>query len=117
MSLFGCRDLYIVKFFLIVLSIFFNSSTFQLIVPAPYLHSATVIIIIDIIIIIFIIIIIIIIIIIFIKTYIWDSLITKWFFSLQLKGKNLNAINIGYKITSCEVTMASLYTLDVMASL
>ena len=116
MSLFGCRDLYIVKFFLIVLSIFFNSSTFQLIVPAPYLNSATVIIIIDIIIIIFIIIIIIIIII-FIKTYIWDSLITKWFFSLQLKGKNLNAINIGYKITSCEVTMASLYTLDVMASL
>ena len=115
MSLFGCRDLYIVKFFLIVLSIFFNSSTFQLIVPAPYLNSATVIIIIDIIIIIFIIIIIIIII--FIKTYIWDSLITKWFFSLQLKGKNLNAINIGYKITSCEVTMASLYTLDVMASL
>ena len=113
MSLFGCRDLYIVKFFLIVLSIFFNSSTFQLIVPAPYLNSATVIIIIDIIIIIFIIIIIIII----IKTYIWDSLITKWFFSLQLKGKNLNAINIGYKITSCEVTMASLYTLDVMASL
>ena len=26
-----------------------------------------------------------------IKTYIWDPLITKWFFSLQLKSKNENA--------------------------
>ena len=36
-------------------------------------------------------IVIIIIIIIIIKTYIWDPLITKWFFSLQLKSKNENA--------------------------
>ena len=34
---------------------------------------------------------IIIIIIIIVKTYIWDPLITKWFFSLQLKSKNENA--------------------------
>ena len=39
-------------------------------------------------------IIIIIIIIIIIKTYIWDPLITKWFFSLQLKSKNENAKSI-----------------------
>ena len=31
------------------------------------------------------------IIIIIIKIYIWDPLITKWFFSLQLKNKNENA--------------------------
>ena len=37
---------------------------------------------------------IIIIIIIIIKTYIWDPLITKWFFSLQLKSKNENAKSI-----------------------
>ena len=36
-------------------------------------------------------IVIIIIIIIIIKTYIWDPLITKWFFSLQLTSKNENA--------------------------
>ena len=28
----------------------------------------------------------------FIKTYIWDPLITKWFFSLQVKSKNENAL-------------------------
>ena len=41
MSLFGWRARYIVKVFLVVLSIFFNSSTFQLIIPALYLSSAT----------------------------------------------------------------------------
>ena len=30
----------------------------------------------------------------FIKTYIWNPLITKWFFSLQLKSKNENAKSI-----------------------
>ena len=39
-------------------------------------------------------IIIIIIIIIIIKTYIWDPLITRWFFTLQLKSKNENAKGI-----------------------
>ena len=38
--------------------------------------------------------IIIIIIIIIIKTYIWDPLITRWFFTLQLKSKNENAKGI-----------------------
>ena len=33
-------------------------------------------------------------IIIIIKTYIWDPLITNWFFSLQLKSKNENAKSI-----------------------
>ena len=28
------------------------------------------------------------------KTYIWDTLTTKWFFSLQLKSKNENAKSI-----------------------
>ena len=41
-----------------------------------------------------IIIIVIIIIIIIIKTYIWDPLITKWFFSLQHESKNENAWSI-----------------------
>ena len=54
----------------------------------------SIIIIITIIIIIIISIIIIIIIIIIIKIYIWDPLITKWFFSLQLKCKNENAESV-----------------------
>ena len=33
-------------------------------------------------------------IIIIIETYIWDPLITKWFFSLQLKCKNENAKSV-----------------------
>ena len=36
----------------------------------------------------------IIIIIIFIKTHVWDPLIAKWFFSLQLKSKNENTKSI-----------------------
>ena len=58
-----------------------------------YKH-ACIIIIMHIIMHIIIIIVIIIIIIIIIKTYIWDPLITRWFFTLQLKSKNENAKGI-----------------------
>ena len=41
MPLFWWRAPYIVNVFLVVLSIFFNSSTYQLIIPAPHLNSGT----------------------------------------------------------------------------
>ena len=41
MSLFGRWAPYIVKVFLVIPSIFFNSSKFRLIIPAPYLNTAT----------------------------------------------------------------------------
>ena len=48
----------------------------------------------EVIIIIIIIIIVVVAVVVVVKTYIWDPLNTKWFFSLQLKSKNENAKSI-----------------------